>query len=282
LRIAILGNRTKPDVPVEAERLAGEFRRDARFELVTIDLSADHDLSGLPADLALVLGGDGTVLHTARRMDGRPIPVLGVNLGRLGFLAELTPEELLRRRGELAERRYSVENLMTLACTLVPAQGTRRTFRGLNDVVIRAAPLFHMIEVVLSINNEHVMNYHGDGLILATPVGSTAHSLSAGGPILPPEARMFVITPICAHTLTHRPLVDDAEKTYELAVKDPAVSSYVVVDGQVQIPLRVGDRILVERGRTPFPMVRLPGHSSYATLRDKLGWGSSPLDRAGR
>ena len=105
---------------------------------------------------------------------------------------------------------------MTLSCTLVPRSGPTRTFRGLNDVVLRAAPVFHLLEIGLSIDGESVMTYRGDGLILATPVGSTAHSLSAGGPILPPNAHMFVVTPLCAHTLTQRPLVDSPHKVYEL------------------------------------------------------------------
>ena len=120
-----------------------------RLRLVGIDLAPDTDLSGLSADVALVLGGDGTVLHTARRMGDRPTPVLGINLGRLGFLADLTPEAFLERLGDLAERRYTVDNLMTLACTLAPRTGPTRTFRGLNDVVLRAAPSFHLLEIGL-------------------------------------------------------------------------------------------------------------------------------------
>ena len=168
-----------------------------------------------------MLGGDGTVLHAARRMGDRPTPVLGVNAGRLGFLADLTPEAFLERLGDLADRRYTIDNLMTLACTLIPRSGPTRTFRGLNDVVLRAAPSFHLLEIGLSIDGESVMTYRGDGLIVATPVGSTAHSLSAGGPILPPNAQMFVVTPICAHTLTQRPLVDGMHKVYEIVPLGP-------------------------------------------------------------
>jgi NAD+ kinase len=113
-------------------------------------------------------------------------------------------------------------------------------------------------------------------LILATPVGSTAHSLSAGGPILPPDSQMFVITPICPHTLTQRPLIDGTHKVYEMIPSAEGVNTYLVIDGQVQVPLCAGDRVVVRRGDTPFPMVRLPGHSFYRTLRDKLGWGSTP------
>jgi NAD+ kinase len=282
LRVALLGNGTKREVHEAADMLASALARDERFELVRLDLLTETDYSRLEADIALVLGGDGTVLNTARRMGDRPTPVLGVNLGRLGFLADLDPEEVVVRLEDLAARRFWVEDLMTLSCRLEPAQGLAREFRAVNDVVVRAAPLFHIVEIVLSIDGEEVMAYRGDGLILATPVGSTAHSLSAGGPILPPNGELLVITPICPHTLTHRPLVDDARKRYELSVRVPGISTYLVVDGQVQIPLRAGDRVVLVKGETPFRMVRLPGHSVYRTLKEKLGWGVSPIDRPAR
>jgi NAD+ kinase len=276
LGIVILGNGTKPEVHAEAQMLAEAVKAEPRLCLVGSDLSSDSDLSNLEADLALVLGGDGTVLHTARRMGDHPTPVLGINVGRLGFLADLTPELFLRRLGDLAGRRYTIDNLMTLACTLAPRQGPTREFRGLNDIVLRAAPIFHLLEIGLSIDGESVMTYRGDGLILATPVGSTAHSLSAGGPILPPNAHMFVVTPICAHTLTQRPLVDGTHKVYEMVPQGTGIATVLVIDGQVQVPVSCGDRVIVRRGVAPFPMVRLPGHSFYRTLRDKLGWGTAP------
>jgi NAD+ kinase len=275
-RIALLGNGTKSEVETESRRLAEAISRRVGLKLAGVELASDSDLSGLAADLALVLGGDGTVLHTARRMGDNPIPVLGVNLGRLGFLAEFGPEEMIGRLGDLESRRFTIENLMTLDCTLLPARGPTRTFRGLNDVVVRAAPPFRLIEISLSIDGESVITYRGDGLIVATPVGSTAHSLSAGGPILPPDSHMFVITPICPHTLTQRPLVDSTHKVFELIPHGPGNASFLVIDGQVQIPLSTGDRVAVRRGSTPFPMIRLEGHRFYRTLREKLGWGTNP------
>jgi NAD+ kinase len=276
LRVAILGNGTKADVPAAAERLSSALLDCCSLRVTTVDLGADSDLSGISADVALVLGGDGTVLHTARRMGDHPTPVLGVNLGRLGFLADLTPAQFLDCVPDLVERRFTIDNLMTLSCALHSSSGPVQFFRGLNDVVLRAAPTFRLVEITLSIDGENVMTYRGDGLILATPVGSTAHSLSAGGPILPPNSHMFVVTPICPHTLTQRPLVDSTHKVYEMIPCAEGVNTFLVVDGQVQVPLSSGDRVVVRRGETPFPMVRLPGHSFYRTLRDKLGWGTSP------
>jgi NAD+ kinase len=276
LRLFILGNGNKAEVHTLAQALSEILSQSSGIELAGVDLTADSNLSSLPADVAVVLGGDGTVLHAARRMEDHPTPVLGVNVGRLGFLADLTPGAFRERLQDLAERKFMIDNLMTLACVLTPRSGPTRTFRGLNDAVVRAAPVFHLVEIGLSIDGESVMTYRGDGLIMATPVGSTAHSLSAGGPILPPNAHMFVVTPICPHTLTQRPLVDSAHKVYEITPQGDGLSTVLVVDGQVQTPLRCGDRVTIRRGKTPFPMVRLPGHSFYRTLRDKLGWGALP------
>ncbi len=276
----ILGNATKPQVLEEARKLALLIEETPGLVLAGVDLSADSDLRDLPADVAVVLGGDGTVLHAARRMEDRPIPSLGVNLGRLGFLADLTPDDFADRVVDLADRRYTVENVMTLDCVLTDGAGTTRAMRGLNDAVVRAAPPFHLVEIGLSIDGESVMTYRGDGLIIATPVGSTAHSLSAGGPILPQSAHMFVVTPLCAHTLTQRPLVDSAHKLFEITLIGEDSGTILVIDGQVQLVLSRGDRVSIRRGRTPFPLIRLPEHSFYRTLRDKLGWGKNPVSDA--
>jgi NAD+ kinase len=281
LRLMILGNGTRAEVREQVDVLSREIEGADGVGLTGVDLSADSDLSRLPADLAVVIGGDGTVLHAVRRMGDHPIPVLGVNAGRLGFLADLTPATFCEHLADLAERRFTIENLMTMACSVTSTRGPTREFRALNDAVIRAAPYFRIIEIGLSIDGESVMSYRGDGLIVATPVGSTAHSLSAGGPILPPNAHMFVITPICAHTLTQRPLVDGGHKIYELVVQGEGITSILVIDGQVQIPLQESDRITVRRGNPPFPMVRLPGYSYYRTLRNKLGWGAYPAGDRG-
>ena len=186
------------------------------LELAGVDLSADSNLSSTCRPTWRSCSA-ATAPSCTRRGGWRtiPRPCWASTSGRLGFLADLTPAAFQDRLDDLAARRFTVENLMTLACIVTPRSGPTRIFRGLNDAVIRAAPIFHLVEIGLSIDGESVMTYRGDGLIIATPVGSTAHSLSAGGPILPPNAHMFVVTPICPHTLTQRPLVDSAHKVYE-------------------------------------------------------------------
>jgi NAD+ kinase len=280
-RLMILGNGSRAMARAYVDRVVEVVRAVPGFELAGVDLSSDSDLTACPADVAVVVGGDGTVLHTVRRMDGHPTPIIGVNAGRLGFLADLTVETFAERLPDLAVRRYTIENLMTMSVTIATPRGPTRVFRALNDAVVRAAPYFRMVEIGLSIDGESVMTYRGDGLIVATPVGSTAHSLSAGGPILPPSAHMFVVTPICAHSLTQRPLVDGGHKTYELIPNGDGIATILVVDGQIQVPLQAGDRVTIRRGDPPFPIVRLPGYSFYHTLRGKLGWGAYPTGDRG-
>ena len=217
LRLVILGNGIKPEVHALAQAMTDHVAEQAPgIELIGVDLSADSNLSSLPADVAIVLGGDGTVLHAARRMEDHPTPVLGVNVGP----ARLPGRPDARRVSGPAGRPGRAE----VYHRQPDDPGVRRHTRErpdplvprLNDAVVRAAPIFHLVDIGLSIDGESVMTYRGDGLIIATPVGSTAHSLSAGGPILPPNAHMFVVTPICPHTLTQRPLVDSGHKVYEI------------------------------------------------------------------
>lgn len=274
-RLFILGNAGKPGVSEEAERLRDFLQ--GRCEIVTFDLEQQQDLSKLQADLSIVLGGDGAILRAARQMGYRQVPVLGANLGKLGFLADLSPEELRQRIDQIVRREYDVFRHLMFEC-VIESQGARRgqdepPMLGLNEVVIGKPTSFNMIEVELLVDGEPVTTYSCDGLMIATPVGSTGHSLSAGGPILRQDLEAFVITPICPHTLTNRPLVDCAGRTYELV---PVGSDAVcAIDGQ-PYPIRQGDRVLVRRAAVQFQLAKLPGHSYYRTLHLKLGWGGQP------
>ena len=157
--------------------------------------------------------------------------------------------------------------------------GSFETYLGLNEVVLSSAGSLAMLDVELSIGDEQVTTYSGDGLIISTPVGSTAHSLSAGGPILRQDLQAFVVTPICPHTLTNRPLVDRADVPYTMSVPHVEEGVYLVVDGQIKVPVRPHDRICVRRADVKFLLVKLPGHSYYGTLHRKLGWSGQPRYR---
>ena len=233
----------------------------------------------LDVDLAVVLGGDGAMLRACRLFGRRQVPMLGVNLGRLGFLADLTLEEFAHRLDCLRTRSYSVVSHLMLECIVSRPDGSVERHLVLNEVVISAGASLSMVEVELGIDGEQATTYSGDGLILSTPVGSTAHSLSAGGPILRQDLGVVVITPICPHTLTNRPIVDGADRTYTMCVPGAREGTTLVIDGQLRLPLTGQDLIEVRRAPVLFKLAKLPGHSYYDTLHRKLGWGGQPRYR---
>ncbi len=272
MRFLILGNASKPQA-VETAQLLHAVLADHGTVVLT-DLHQEKDLSQVEADLALVLGGDGAILRAARQMGYRQVPVLGINLGKLGFLADLSAEDVVACLPQLLGHQYHTTQHLMFECVVESPAGTQ-TILGLNDVVVHTGPPFHMLDLELRIGDEAVSRFSGDGLILSTPVGSTAHSLSAGGPILGQELRVFVITPICAHTLTNRPLVDSAEKVYTISVRR-GESVWLIVDGQDVFPLSMHHRVTVRQAPVHFQLVKVPGRTYYQTLRDKLRWGTTP------
>jgi NAD+ kinase len=277
MRIFVLGNGTRPGVSEEAERLLPFLKEHC--EIAVFDLQQQADLSATPADLALVLGGDGAILRAARQMGYRQTPVLGVNLGKLGFLADLSPEQLCECLPRIVRGEYRVTRHLMFECR-VATPDESHTYLGLNDISVHAGHPFHMIELDLIVDGETVLHFAGDGLIVSTPVGSTAHSLSAGGPILGQELPAFVITPICGHALTYRPVVDASDKVYTIAVRRASPGTAVVVDGQDIIPLTTRHQVTVRRAPIVFGLVKVTGHSYYQTLRDKLRWGAGPNYRS--
>ncbi|HVS36476.1 MAG TPA: NAD(+)/NADH kinase, partial [Gemmataceae bacterium] len=199
---------------------------------------------------------------------------LGVNLGKLGFLADLSPAEVRRCFPAVARGEYRVTHHLMFECVL-DGSGQRRTYLGLNEIAVQTAPPFHMLELELTVDGEPASRYGGDGLIVSTPIGSTGHSLSAGGPILGQDLNVFAVTPICAHTLTNRPVVDSADKVYTISVRREA-GAFVVIDGQDAVPVSAGSTITIRRAPVTFGLVKTAGRSYYQTLRDKLRWGEQP------
>jgi len=249
------------------------LKRQAEVEIVAIDSGNGLDFTALRADLVVVLGGDGAILRACRQMGANQLPILGVNLGRLGFLADVSPAEFREQFVHIRSRAYHVVQHLMFECLVTRSDGKAQSYLGLNEVVVSSGAALRMIDVRLAINGEPVTTYSGDGLIVSTPVGSTAHSLSSGGPILRQDLAAFVITPICPHTLTNRPLVDSAECTYTLTAPDAPEGTMLVIDGQIKLPLAGADRIDIRRAPVKFQTAKLPGSSYYATLHRKLGWG---------
>lgn len=273
MRVFVLGNANRLGVKEEAEQLLPFISQHC--DVVAFDLYQEKELSSLAADLALVLGGDGAILRAARQMGYRQTPVLGVNLGKLGFLADLSPEELRQCFPHVVAGNYRVTYHLMFECSIEAPEG-KRTILGLNEVIVHTGPSFHMIDVDLSVDDETVTRFSGDGLILSTPIGSTGHNLSAGGPILGQELAAFVITPICPHTLTNRPVVESAEKVYTITLVSSSADAFLIADGQETVPITREHRITVRRAPVAFGLVKVPGRSYYQTLRDKLRWGTHP------
>jgi NAD+ kinase len=273
VRIFVLGNAHRRGVKEEAERLLPFVRQHA--EVVLVDLYQQQELHHLRADLALVLGGDGAILRAARQMGYQQTPVLGVNLGKLGFLADLSPEEMKECFPKVVQGEYRVTRHLMFECVIESA-GSQRVLLGLNEVLFHTGLSFRLLDLDLKVDDETATRFSGDGLIVSTPVGSTAHSLSAGGPILGQDLDAFVITPICPHTLTYRPVVDSADKLYSISLVSDAVEAIVKIDGQESIAVTKGQRVLIRRAPVSFGLVKVPGRAYYQTLRDKLRWGTSP------
>jgi NAD+ kinase len=271
MRAFLLGADRRPEVAAEAQRLRPIVEQYAR--IVCADFTGTDDLSGIEADLAIVLGGDGSILRAARQMGHRQVPVAAINLGKLGFLANMTPGELPQVLRDFAAGKLAVIEHLMFECSVLRAGEVCSRQLGLNEVVVQAGTPFSLINVHLYVDADLVTTYSCDGLIVSTPVGSTAHSLSAGGPILRKNLQAFVILPLSPHALTMRPVVDSADCVYEMEVERPNEGTAAVVDGRVMCRLQPGDRVRVERSVARFKLVANPGHSYYRTLQEKLGWG---------
>lgn len=269
----MLGSGERPRVLPEAAQLRPVLEQVG--DVVLADFEFREDLSGIEADLAVVLGGDGSILRAANQMRLNQIPVIGVNLGKLGFLADLSPADLVANLAEVCAGKFHVaEHLMFHASVRRSGQLIHERI-GLNETSILGGPPFSILDIDFYVDAELATTYSCDGLIVSTPVGSTAHNLSAGGPILRKNLQAFVISPISPHTLTVRPVVDTADHVYEMVVREPNEATSVVVDGQVLCRLTPEDRVRVERAEPTFKMVELHGHGYYRTLREKLGWGGT-------
>jgi NAD+ kinase len=230
---------------------------------------------GHRADMIVALGGDGTMLRVARELAGRPTPILGVNLGGLGFLTSVRSHELLPVMDQVLAGNYQVTNRHTLRATIFRDGKRRQTHHALNDAVIARGATSRVVGLSLFVDGEWLTEYTCDGIILATATGSTAYSLSAGGPILLPSAAAYVMTPICPHALTNRSIIINEESVVRCRVTRGTGQLVLTVDGQVEDRLRVGDEVEVRGGRHTVQLVTPTGHADFEVLRQKLKWSGS-------
>jgi NAD+ kinase len=235
----------------------------------------DAIINDIPADtdMVVVLGGDGTLISVARLIGDREVPILGVNLGSLGFLTEITLDELCDSVDRYSRGDYRISERMMLHVSVIREGEMIEEKRVLNDIVINKGALARIIDLETTINGSYLTTFKGDGLIISTPTGSTGYSLSANGPILYPELECFVITPICPHTLTNRPIVVASDSLISVELKCVNEDVFLTLDGQVGIALKCGDEIRVRKAEHRTKLIISQSKDYFEILRTKLKWG---------
>ena len=223
-------------------------------------------------DLAIVVGGDGTLLNTARSLAEPSVAVLGVNLGRLGFLVDISPEEMTQQLDKIFSGDFIEEDRTLLHSTISRGGELRSECIALNDVVVHKQDVARMIELDTYIDGAFLNSNRSDGLIVATPTGSTAYALSGGGPILHPRLAALTLVPICPHTLSNRPIVVHDDSVIEIIVHEGTLAAQLSCDGQLSQPLEPGDHVTVRRHAHTLQLLHPPGHDFFRVLREKLRW----------
>ncbi|CAD85389.1 MULTISPECIES: NAD kinase [Nitrosomonas] len=279
--IALIGKHKNPDIVIPLLSLA-EYLTDRGISVVLDSLTAAHisnsrypiltlEEIGKQADLAIVLGGDGTMLNIARALVPFSVPLIGINQGRLGFLTDLTADTMHETLNDMLAGQFVVENRMLL--TVEVTRNGESVFKELafNDVVLHRGISSGMIELEVHINGEYVYSLRSDGLIIATPTGSTAYALSSGGPILHPGLNLMTLVPICPHTLSNRPIVIGADATIEIKVHF-TTEIKIYTDSHSWFDLSEHDRVFIQRCPETIKLLHPVHHSYYRMLREKLGW----------
>ena len=226
------------------------------------------------ADLVIAIGGDGTMLYAAKLAGGSDVPLLGINRGRLGFLADVSPDEMLASVDQIIDGQYAIEARLMLDAVIKRADGKQESAAALNDIVLQRRDTGRMLDVVASLDGHYANTHSGDGLIVATPTGSTAYSLSCGGPIVEPGLEALVIAPICPHTLTDRPIVIPSTRRIDLKIlAREDTSAEVVVDGHSIGAIEPDDELSVALSPHRARLIHPPGYDFFDLLRSKLFWG---------
>jgi NAD+ kinase len=228
------------------------------------------------AEMLIVLGGDGTLLSASRLVADahRDVPIFGVNLGSLGFMAEVSLDELYDNLEKAIAGKLETEDRMLLNVSVLRSNKRVASYRVLNDAVINKGALARMMELKISVNDGHLTTLRADGLIVATPTGSTAYSLSAGGPIIHPTIHCFVVTPICPHTLSNRPIALPDNVTVSVCLTSQSEDVSLTLDGQIGFPLAPHDVVEIKKSRAKMKLIKHPAKSYYEILRTKLKWGN--------
>jgi len=276
-KLVVLGDTDKPHV-AEAIAEFSEFAQGKADIAASCNVDDCDDQLVKDCDFAVVFGGDGSIISAARCLSHTNIPVIGVNLGKLGFLAEFSVSELKEFFDKLTTPNIQIEKRMMLNCEIFCINTGKDKFRStaVNDIFITAGPPFRMIELKISVDGQPLAGCVSDGLIVSTPTGSTAYNLSSGGPILSSDMEALVITPICPHSLSFRPIVINAESSVEVFGIRVNEGTTVSIDGQVSCKLSMNDVVKIKREKNNFLVVNNPLRTQWDTLAAKLGWAEKP------
>ncbi len=280
-RIAILGRHEDPRVAEPMQVLVKHLTKAGIEVLASEQLQLDLPVTRMAeellcdhADLVIAIGGDGTMLYASRLARESGTPILGINRGRLGFLADVTPDEMIASVDSVLQGNYSRDPRLLLEATLTPESGPTRTAHALNDVVLKRRETGRMVDFSTRVDGDFVNTHSGDGIIVATPTGSTAYSLSCGGPIISPALDAVVVVPVCPHTLTDRPIVMPADQSIEVVLleRDETKAS-ISIDGHHMGDIRAGDKMVISAASQRVTLLHPPGYDFYGILRSKLFWG---------
>jgi len=273
-RLAIITKKHKA-AAWDAGRALQDWFKERGVEALHLENEPDLQVAPLPpeVELIVVMGGDGTILSVARHYGQKGIPLLGVNVGGLGFLTEVSLDELYPCMERVLAAQYQVEERLMLTATLFRQGRAIWEEHVLNDAVINKGALARIAELTIWIDGEYLTTYRADGLIIATPTGSTAYTLSAGGPIVFPTLRHLILLPICPHTLSNRPIILPESVTVGVSLDDKGQDLYLTLDGQVGQTIQPGDRMEVRACPHNLKLVISPHRSYFQILRTKLGWG---------
>ncbi len=277
-RVGIIANSTKEKASEYALRLAGWLSERGVEVLFEEEIAAKIDMPGVSGndlasavDMLVVFGGDGTLLMAARLAIGSDVPILGINMGGFGFMTVVNLDEMLGAMELILDGKYSTSQRMMLSVSVEGAQHP-----ALNDVVINRGNLSRMVNLETFVDGKYLSTFKGDGLIISTPTGSTAYSLSSGGPIVLPELNSIIVNPICPHTLTNRPLVLPPDSVIEVVVWTKEGKASATLDGQDLFILKSGDRVCIQKSKDHINLVESPHRDYLEILRTKLGWGGLP------
>lgn len=282
--VGLIGKYADPSVGETLHKLSGYLLSrnvDVLLDESTARVLPDHGLTianreqiSERCDLAIAVGGDGTLLAAARSLARYDISVLGINLGRLGFLTDISPQELEQKLDEILDGEYMAEERFLLHCSIIREGEHISESEALNDVVVHKWEVARMIEIETRVNDQFVHTLRSDGLIISTPTGSTAYALSGGGPIMHPNLDAIVLVPICPHTMSNRPIVVRGDSLIEVMVREETHShAQITCDGQINLGLVSGDRIRIRQADHRVRLIHPAGHDHFNLLRAKLHWG---------